>query len=206
MHKIYFDRRTIIICRPEEATLSDPNAVEFHFKQPSDISALVEMFELSSTLEKIYIPSVEPEDCYKKICGEFREVNAAGGLVENRRGDYLLIKRDGLWDLPKGHQEAGEDIKVTALREVQEETGVDDLSLGDLICVTDHCYKRNGIWHLKHTWWYRMYYLKPLDLTPQTEEDITKAAWVAKSSLPPFLKNTYPSIKEVFLTASYQSW
>ena len=202
MHKIYFDRRTIIICRPEEATLSDPNAVEFHFKQPSDISALVEMFELSSTLEKIYIPSAEPEDCYKKICGEFREVNAAGGLVENRRGDYLLIKRDGLWDLPKGHQEAGEDIKVTALREVQEETGVDDLSLGDLICVTDHCYKRDGIWHLKHTWWYRMYYLKPLDLTPQTEEDITKAAWVAKSSLPPFLKNTYPSIKEVFLTAS----
>ena len=202
MHKIYFDRRTIIICRPEEATLSDPNAVEFHFKQPSDISALVEMFELSSTLEKIYIPSAEPEDCYKKICGEFREVNAAGGLVENRRGDYLLIKRDGLWDLPKGHQEAGEDIKVTALREVQEETGVDDLSLGDLICVTDHCYKRNGIWHLKHTWWYRMYHLKPLDLTPQTEEDITKAAWVAKSSLPPFLKNTYPSIKEVFLTAS----
>lgn len=202
MHKIYFDRRTIIICRPEEATLSDPNAVEFHFKQPSDISALVEMFELSSTLEKIYIPSAEPEDCYKKICGDFREVNAAGGLVENRRGDYLLIKRDGLWDLPKGHQEAGEDIKVTALREVQEETGVDDLSLGDLICVTDHCYKRNGIWHLKHTWWYRMYYLKPLDLTPQTEEDITKAAWVAKSSLPPFLKNTYPSIKEVFLTAS----
>ena len=202
MHKIYFDRRTIIICRPEEATLSDPNAVEFHFKQPSDISALVEMFELSSILEKIYIPSAEPEDCYKKICGEFREVNAAGGLVENRRGDYLLIKRDGLWDLPKGHQEAGEDIKVTALREVQEETGVDDLSLGDLICVTDHCYKRNGIWHLKHTWWYRMYYLKPLDLTPQTEEDITKAAWVAKSSLPPFLKNTYPSIKEVFLTAS----
>lgn len=202
MHKIYFDRRTIIICRPEEATLSDPNAVEFHFKQPSDISALVEMFELSSTLEKIYIPSAEPEDCYKKICGEFREVNAAGGLVENRRGDYLLIKRDGLWDLPKGHQEAGEDIKVTALREVQEETGVDELSLGDLICVTDHCYKRNGIWHLKHTWWYRMYYLKPLDLTPQTEEDITKAAWVAKSSLPPFLKNTYPSIKEVFLTAS----
>lgn len=202
MHKIYFDRRTIIICRPEEATLSDPNAVEFHFKQPSDISALVEMFELSSTLEKIYIPSVEPEDCYRKICGEFREVNAAGGLVENRRGDYLLIKRDGLWDLPKGHQEAGEDIKVTALREVQEETGVDDLSLGDLICVTDHCYKRNGIWHLKHTWWYRMYYLKPLDLTPQTEEDITKAAWVAKSSLPPFLKNTYPSIKEVFLTSS----
>ena len=46
-----------------------------------------------------------------------------------------------------------------------------------------------------------MNYMNPVDLTPQTEEDITKAAWVAKSSLPPFLKNTYPSIREVFLNA-----
>ena len=43
-----------------------------------------------------------------------------------------------------------------------------------------------------------MRYDGPVDLTPQEEEDIAKAAWVAKSSLPPFLKNTYPSIAEVF--------
>jgi hypothetical protein len=42
---------------------------------------------------------------------------------------------------------------------------------------------------------------KPIDLTPQREEDISKAAWVAKSSLPPFLQNTYPSIVEVFREA-----
>ena len=41
----------------------------------------------------------------------------------------------------------------------------------------------------------------PTDLTPQSEEDISKAAWVAKSSLPPFLLNTYPSIIEVFREA-----
>ena len=201
MHKIYFDRRAIMICRPEEAALSDPNAVEFHFGKSSDISSLVSMFETSSTLERIYIPSDNPEQCYRTVCGEFKEVNAAGGLVYNRRGDFLLIRRDGLWDLPKGHQEKGEDIRVTALREVQEETGVDNLELGELICITDHCYRRDGIWHLKHTWWYHMDYMNPVDLTPQTEEDITKAAWVAKSSLPPFLKNSYPSIKEVFTAA-----
>lgn len=201
MHKIYFDKRSIIICTPEEAALSDPNAVEFHFGRKSEIGELVSLFEKSDTLDRIYIPSDDPEGCYHALCGEFREVNAAGGLVVNRRGDYLLIRRDGLWDLPKGHQEPGEDISVTALREVQEETGVDNLELGDLICITDHCYWRNNMWHLKHTWWYMMHYMTPVDLTPQTEEDITKAAWVAKSSLPPFLKNTYPSIKEVFLSA-----
>ena len=82
-----------------------------------------------------------------------------------------------------------------------EETGVESLVPGSLICVTDHCYRRNGLWHLKHTWWFNMLYDNPLDLTPQREEDISKAAWVAKSSLTPFLLNTYPSIVEVFREA-----
>jgi len=201
MHKIFFDRRAIVICTPGEEALTDPNAVEFHIGDSSGIVDMVGLFETSETLERIYIPASDPEACYRSVCAQFREVNAAGGLVSNRRGDYLLIRRDGLWDLPKGHQEAGEDISVTAVREVQEETGLDSLEAGELVCVTDHCYRRNGVWHLKHTWWFRMTYMTPADLVPQTEEDITRAAWVAKSSLPPYMKNTYPSIREVFLAA-----
>ena len=201
MHKIYFEKRCIIICDPSEEALSDPNSVEFHPGERIDVHALVRMFEVQDTLSRIYIPTPDIEQTYRRICGEFREVNAAGGLVSNRRGDYLLISRSGLWDLPKGHQEAGEDIEVTALREVQEETGVEELELRRLICITDHVYLRGGVWHLKHTWWYDMLYTNPTDLTPQREEDISKAAWVAKSSLPPFLKNTYPSIVEVFREA-----
>ena len=201
MHKIHFEKRSIVICSPGEATLADPNALEFHPGDGLDIPTLVDMFEASPTLGRIYVPSDDPETVYRRICAEFREVNAAGGLVSNRRGDYLLICRDGIWDLPKGHQEAGEDIRVTAVREVQEETGVDALQLRDLICVTDHCYRRGGIRYLKHTWWYDMLYTDPVDLTPQTEEAIAKAAWVARSSLPPYLKNTYPSIADVFRAA-----
>lgn len=200
MHKIYFEKRCIVICRDNEARLADPNSVEFHMGEKIDIHALVGMFEASATLDRIYIPAEgrQEDEIYHRLCAEFKEVNAAGGLVSNRRGDYLLIRRNGLWDLPKGHQEPGEDIRTTALREVTEETGIDNLSLKNLICVTDHCYIRDGIWHLKHTWWYDMLYNAPVELVPQREEDITKAAWVAKSSLPPFLTNTYPSIVEVF--------
>lgn len=201
MHRIYFENRCIIICGPDEQALSDPNSVEFLFGGTISIHSLVAMFEASESLSRIYIPTDNTGWMYRKVCAEFREVDAAGGLVSNRRGDYLLIRRNGLWDLPKGHRENGEDITVTALREVQEETGVDQLELRDPICVTDHCYLRGGIWHLKHTWWYNMLYTDPVDLTPQREEDITKAAWVARSSLPSFLKNTYPSIVEVFREA-----
>lgn len=201
MHRIYFEKRCIIICQPKDQALSDPNSVEFHIGERVDIHTLVTMFKASESLSRIYIPAKDTEGMYNRLCAEFKEVDAAGGLVSNRRGDFLLINRNGLWDLPKGHREQGEDTQTTAMREVQEETGVDQLELGSLICVTDHCYLRGGIWHLKHTYWYNMLYTNPVDLTPQREEDISKAAWVAKSSLPPFLKNTYPSILEVFRQA-----
>ena len=181
--------------------MSDPNAILYNIGTNDDVRTLVEMFETSDTIAKVFIETDDVEQTYKLICAEFVEVNAGGGLVSNKRGDFLLISRNGLWDLPKGHQDPGEDIATTALREVQEETGIDQLELRDLICITDHCYKRDGKWHLKHTWWYDMLYTDPTDLTPQTEEDISKAAWVAKSSLPPYLLNTYPSIVEVFREA-----
>ena len=201
MHKIYIENRCIIICPLDEQALSDPNAILYNIGTSVDIPALVGLFEVSDSLAKVFIPTDDIEGTYRRICAEFKEVNAGGGLVSNRRGDFLLISRNGLWDLPKGHQDPGEEISVTALREVQEETGIDELLLRDLICITDHCYIRDGKWHLKHTWWYDMLYTNPTDLTPQTEEDITKAAWVAKSSLPAFLLNTYPSIIEVFREA-----
>ena len=190
-----------MICGPEDQILSDPNIIQFSLGGTTDIHGLVNMVEASDTLDRVCIETEDVEGTYRSICAEFLEVNAGGGLVSNRRGDYLLISRNGMWDLPKGHQDPGEDIAVTALREVEEETGIMDLEMRSLICVTDHCYKRNDIWHLKHTWWYDMLHTDPSDLTPQTEEDITKAAWVAKSSLPPYLLNTYPSIIEVFREA-----
>ncbi|MCQ2185894.1 MAG: NUDIX domain-containing protein [Bacteroidales bacterium] len=201
MHKIYFERRCIVICPREDQAMQDPNTISFSLGENFSVAALVEMFIASDSLMKICIPSDDVEATYQRVCSQFYEVNAAGGLVRNKRGDYLLISRFGLWDLPKGHQEAGEDIAVCAMREVEEETGIHELELHQLICVTDHCYFRAGKWHLKHTWWYDMLYTNPLDLTPQSEEDITKAAWVARSSLPPYLVNTFPSIAEVFREA-----
>ena len=132
---------------------------------------------------------------------KYLEVNAGGGLVANDRGEFLLIRRSGLWDLPKGHQEPGEPIEVTAIREVEEETGLSDLALGNFIRVTDHTYLRDGQWFLKHTWWYRMTCTCRCGFKPQTEEGITEVRWVSRSELPEFLQHTYPTIVDVFRSA-----
>ena len=131
----------------------------------------------------------------------YLEVNAAGGLVRNEKGEYLLIHRNGKWDLPKGHQEDGEDIQDTAVREVMEETGINGVKLGKYICTTNHTYFRDGKWHLKHTWWYNMQCSGDTCVAPQTEEGIDLVKWVNGKELQPYLNNTYVTIQEVFANA-----
>ncbi|MCR5709389.1 MAG: NUDIX domain-containing protein [Bacteroidales bacterium] len=141
------------------------------------------------------------DDRFAEFSSRFREIPAGGGLVGNRKGEYLLILRHNLWDLPKGKMEPGESMEECALREVEEETGLHGLTLGRLICVTHHTYTVFGENVLKHTWWYAMTDDREEPLIPQQEEDITEVRWVEKERLPEFLGATYPSIREVFVNA-----
>ena len=125
---------------------------------------------------------------------------AAGGLVQNTNGEILLIFRRGFWDLPKGKLDAGELIPECAIREVQEETGIQTLDLGPLICTTTHTYFDTWLNQdvEKHTHWYAMLSLANETLVPQTEEDIEKIEWVTIENLPQYLRQTYPTIRTVF--------
>ena len=49
----------------------------------------------------------------------------AGGVVFNKKGKVLLLRhRNGDWVFPKGHVEKGETLLETAIREIEEESGV----------------------------------------------------------------------------------
>ena len=127
-------------------------------------------------------------------------ITTAGGLVQNKEGAFLLIFRRGFWDLPKGKLDAGELIPECAIREVQEETGIQTLDLGPLICTTKHTYFDTWLNQdvEKHTHWYAMLSLANETLVPQTEEDIEKIEWVPVNELPQYLLQTYPTIRTVF--------
>jgi 8-oxo-dGTP pyrophosphatase MutT (NUDIX family) len=124
---------------------------------------------------------------------------AAGGLVSNSNNEYLLIYRLGKWDLPKGKLDHNEAIEACAIREVEEETGLQNIILKDLIITTTHSYLYNETPYQKKTYWYNMQITNNQVLIPQTSEAIEQAIWVSKANLNTYLDNTYPNIRAIFL-------
>lgn len=130
-------------------------------------------------------------------------IKAAGGLVSNEENKYLFIFRKGKWDLPKGKLDRGESFKAAAVREVEEECGITIHSRGDKICKTYHIYEVYGVPVMKKTVWYWMRADNQPDLTPQIEEDITDARWLAVGDFMLVKENTYPLIRDVIRVIEY---
>ncbi len=132
-------------------------------------------------------------------------IYAAGGVVRNPEGEFLLIFRRGMWDLPKGKREKGETDKLCAQREVSEECGIEmaDLVVGKEICTTVHHYLLHDVSIEKRTTWFKMSYVGlPCELSPQIEEDIERVEWHTGASAKQLLAESFDTIKEVFTKAT----
>ncbi len=73
----------------------------------------------------------------------------SAGAVVFRESDggrmYLLLQNAGRWDFPKGGVEKGESELQTVLREVKEETGLNDVKIvHGFRKVIEYFYRRNG--------------------------------------------------------------
>jgi len=89
------------------------------------------------------------EDLKKAFWKKFTIVQAAGGLVINKNKEVLMIFRRGKWDLPKGKLDKGETLEECAVREVEEETGLKNISLHKHLLTTFHTYHESGKFILK---------------------------------------------------------
>jgi 8-oxo-dGTP pyrophosphatase MutT (NUDIX family) len=138
--------------------------------------------------------------CLENIIQTVDTIVAAGGIVENEKGEILTIFRKGYWDMPKGKVEVGEKIISAAAREVTEETGVQIKNVEEHAIITYHSYSMKRKDCLKETFWYKMKADGNQQLVPQTEEDITDIKWMTKEE---FLEKKilfYPLIASILDT------
>lgn len=157
---------------------------------------IVKMFQ--NKIQKAFLYHPDEKLIMKTLKAKIPVVKAGGGLVFNKYGDVLFIFRNGKWDLPKGGTEKKETMEETAMREVEEETGVSGLKIVKKLTKTYHVFKRNGRYKLKQTYWFEM--KTNFEGTPegQIEEGIEKVAWIKPSEIESILENSYENIKLLF--------
>lgn len=137
------------------------------------------------------------EEFLKKFLSRFKEKEAAGGIVTNAEGEYLFIQSRGRWSFPKGGIEWLEKPDMAAVREVQEETGLQEVLLQEAAAPTYHTFSRKDGWMMKVTHWYRMTTSSHQVLVPQQEEGITDVRWISKADWINGTWDTYPLVRHL---------
>lgn len=190
MHKIFVgDKPIILATEPKEE-----KGIKNYKLKPVILRRVIRKLNNSATKEARLVHKNEKK-LLKKFLKKAPNVIAGGGKVYNDKGKVLFIFRNGKWDLPKGKIEKNESIEQTAIREVEEETGVKGLKIIKPLETTYHIFKRRGRYRIKITYWFEMQTSFDGKLFPQEKEGITKVKWLGKKKIKKAMKNSYANIK-----------
>lgn len=154
--------------------------------------------KILESYNKAAVVTPDPGAAFGAFAAEFALIEAAGGVVVNDCGQWLMIRRNGRWDLPKGHLEAGESLAACAEREIAEETGI-AARVERPLCETLHAYwfTKTARWELKRTHWFRLRPAGAGTPAPQTEEGIERVSWCAPAEREEHLRDAFPTIRRV---------
>ena len=190
MYTIYVGDKPIILTTKVE---KETNFRSFLLKSVN-IGKVIKLLNQTS-LESVHLYHEDANTLLDRFLKLLPNTIAGGGKVYNSNGDILFIYRNNKWDLPKGRTEDNESIEQTAIREVEEETGVEDLRISAPLSTTYHIFKRNGKHRIKITYWFEMKTSFSGKLNPQEKEGITKAVWLNASETKEALKQSYANIR-----------
>lgn len=198
MYKVFCDNRSIRLVNHKDYNGSTVDDAAWHEKALIPSAVLIIDWLEGRILSDLLLSSEgAPDQFVKAWAPNVKIVEAAGGVVWNDKKEPLFIFRNHFWDLPKGHVDPGETHLETALREVEEETGLSGFRLGRQLPDSWHFYFMRGSWCLKHTCWYEMFYSGTVAPKPQFSEGITQVKWIARKNLSKTLDQSYRSVQEV---------
>jgi len=202
MYKVFVNEKKLLL-----SAQSENLEKTLEYENFTSLEIALDLLE-NTSVKELNVFGENIDEIWSEFQKLFRIIEAAGGLVNNPDGEILFIKRLGKWDLPKGKMEKGESREESAVREIEEETGLKDVELVQFINTTYHIYvERNGEKILKCTHWFEMNFDGEDTSKPQIEEGITEVAWknsdqIEHEVFPSTFKNIKLIVKEFRSTKS----
>lgn len=121
---------------------------------------------------------------------------AAGGVIVRKEGDRILVAfiREQDFEtlaLPKGHVDEGESPEETAIREIEEESGLSDLQFVCSLGVKERLNFKKTSWKVTH---YYLYTTRQVGGKPTDPKHPHPPSWHALADLPDLM---WPEQKEL---------
>ena len=206
--KIYFDNKPLFLCDAVDETIQPyihhDDAIFIDELDSHTVKTMIHEMEQPAVHAGVFYHT-SLEELKKAFFKKFSFIQAAGGLVLNEKSEILMIFRRGKWDLPKGKLDRGEKLEECAVREVEEETGLQNIQLISPLIITYHTYHEGARFMLKESNWYTMQVKGEQKLVPQTSEDIHEIRWLTAKAAEKLFPECFPSVRDVIREYTRQS-
>jgi 8-oxo-dGTP pyrophosphatase MutT (NUDIX family) len=197
MYKVFFNERIVLLTDDFIRNFQVRHGLFYKYRNVDDLKELISFYWKLKRIDTLFIFHYDIEELRERFKSCFEQIYAAGGLVRNKEGKYLIMRRRERWDLPKGKVNRGETFEQAAVREVTEECGLHGLEIVNPLLSTYHSYFIDDRTILKRTSWFDMVYSGTAEPVPQWDEDITEIRWVSKDDLGRITGNTYLAVLDV---------
>lgn len=197
-YKVFINNGLIFFRQNGDDAAEDMSWSDYQIIYQEDFPKIVERIKKGSFVDKLMVCDDPIEKVFQQFISYFLLIEAAGGIVQNKRSDFLMIHRFEKWDFPKGHLEIGELAYQGAMREVMEETGLKTVSIRKKIPCTYHIYDFDSEWIVKKTHWYLMKSEYSGPLVPQLEEAILAALWIPHYTMGEYIQQSYPALIDLY--------
>ena len=196
-YKVHFNGRVVNLMTSFPENPEQKYGLFHKYNGRNQLYKILHDFRRNKKIPSLLVVHPDMKKLWKRFKEYFVYIKAGGGFVQNELGEFLVIKRRGIWDLPKGKTAKHESIRTAALREVSEESGIKHLEIVSLLHTTYHAYSLRGRPALKKTKWFLMRSNSSEKLIPEERENITKVKWISPDKAEKIFADCFPSVADV---------